>query len=194
MTPSDSHSDPQESPTIPVEPNVAHQDPMAHALLFAQAATELDEVPVGAVIITAEGQVIGVGHNRRESDQDPTAHAEIIAIRDAAKRIQSWRLEDCVLYVTLEPCPMCLGAIQQSRIKKVYYGAKDPKGGALSLGYGFHQDIKTHHRFEVVEELRQECGAILTEFFRAKRLKKNPSVEPNSTDNTAPQTVGTEPP
>jgi len=160
-------------------------DPMELALTFARAAKEIDEVPVGAVVLTDEGTLIGVGYNRRESDQDPTAHAEIMAIRDAAKRLNSWRLENCTLYVTLEPCPMCLGALQQSRIKHVTYGARDPKGGALSLGYNLHEDSRTNHRFEIDETLLPECGEILTQFFREKRNKIKQA--PNSTDNITPQ-------
>ncbi len=127
-----------------------------------------DEVPVGAVIIL-NGQIISRAHNRKEGTQDPTGHAEIIAIREAAKALGSWRLENCELVVTLEPCPMCLGAIQQSRLSKVFYGAKDPKGGAISLGYSFHSDERLNHRFEADWIEREGCSQILKDFFSLKR-------------------------
>jgi tRNA(adenine34) deaminase len=144
---------------------------MKDALELAHQAASEDEVPVGAIIIL-NGKVIGRGYNRREQDQSPIAHAEILAIEEAAQEIGSWRLEDCELYVTLEPCPMCLAACQQARIKEVYYGAQDPKGGALSLGYPLHADPKTNHRFHVTYEETPECGKILSEFFQKKRKRK----------------------
>lgn len=143
-------------------------EPMQLALRLAQEAEAADEVPVGAVVLHA-GQVIGVGRNDREESSDPTGHAEIRAIQAATKALGSWRLESCTLVVTLEPCPMCLAAIQQTRIALVIYGAQDPKGGALSLGYRLHEDTRTHHRFEVRHEPDPECSRILTEFFRKKR-------------------------
>lgn len=141
---------------------------MQQALDLAREAARQDEVPVGAVVVK-DGTVIGRGYNRREQNQDPLGHAELDAIREAARTLGSWRLEGCELYVTLEPCPMCLAACQQARIRRVIYGANDPKGGALSLGYKVHEDSRTHHRFTVDPELDGECGRILTEFFRAKR-------------------------
>ena len=141
---------------------------MIDALKLARKAAEQDEVPVGAVIVH-NGKIIGSGYNLRETHQSPIAHAEIMAIQEAARTLGSWRLTDCVLYVTLEPCPMCLAACQQSRVSRVIYGAKDPKGGALSLGYLLHQDERTHHRFEVVFEEDAECGNILSQFFQKKR-------------------------
>ena len=143
-------------------------DAMAAALALAREAQLDDEVPVGAVVVV-QGKIIGRGRNRREKMKDPLAHAEILAIREATAAMKSWRLEDCELYVTLEPCPMCLAACQQARVIRVFYGARDPKGGALSLGYPLHEDARTHHRFEVVEALRPECGAIMSDFFRGKR-------------------------
>lgn len=143
---------------------------MQEALNLARQAGALDEVPVGAVIIL-EGKIIGRGHNLREKNQDPLAHAEMIAIKDAAQSLGSWRLENCEMYVTLEPCPMCLAASQQSRLKRVIYGARDPKGGAICLGYHLHQDKKTHHRFEVECQEVAECSEILSAFFKAKRTK-----------------------
>src|SRR5690349_12340440 len=118
------------------------------ALELAEQAANEDEVPVGALIVF-ENRIIGRGYNRREQDQNPLAHAEILAIQEASQSLQTWRLNDCTLVVTLEPCPMCLAACQQARIKHVIYGAKDPKGGALSLGYTLHEDTRTHHRFSV---------------------------------------------
>ncbi|OFZ20284.1 MAG: hypothetical protein A2X94_15455 [Bdellovibrionales bacterium GWB1_55_8] len=143
---------------------------MERALELARKARDEDEVPVGAVVLK-DGAVIGTGYNRREQDQDPLAHAEIMAIREAATKLGSWRLEGCDLFVTLEPCPMCLAACQQSRVSRVVYGATDPKGGALSLGYRVHEDARTHHRFQVEEALDPRCGAILSEFFRNKRQR-----------------------
>ncbi len=141
---------------------------MKKALFLANQAAEEDEVPVGALIIQ-DGIVIGQGYNKRESHQNPIAHAEILAIQNAAETLQSWRLNGCTLIVTLEPCPMCLAACQQARIAEVVYGAKDPKGGALSLGYLLHEDKRTNHRFKVRYEEAPECGKILTEFFANKR-------------------------
>lgn len=141
---------------------------LAAALEEAKLAAEADEVPVGAVIVHA-GQIIARGRNRREELQRPTSHAEIHAIEEAAVALGSWRLIDCELYVTLEPCPMCLAACQQARVSRVVYGAKDPKGGALCLGYELHSDARTNHRFSADYVETPECSRILTEFFRRKR-------------------------
>ena len=145
---------------------------MKEALELARKAAREDEVPVGAVVVEkASGQIVGRGHNVREQAQDPLAHAEVMAIQDAAKGRKSWRLEGCALVVTLEPCPMCLGACQQSRVEQVYYGAQDPKGGAISLGLCFHEDARLNHRFPAFFVETPECGALLTGFFAAKRGK-----------------------
>lgn len=144
---------------------------LVEALKLAHIAATEDEVPVGALVIH-DGKIVGRGYNLREKNNDPVAHAEILAIQEAARALQSWRLTDCTLVVTLEPCPMCLAACQQARIDQVFYGAKDPKGGALSLGYPLHQDPKTNHRFEVHFEDDPSCGAVLTDFFSKKRKKK----------------------
>jgi tRNA(adenine34) deaminase len=142
---------------------------MRRAVELAQEAAYQDEVPVGAVIVH-KGQVIAEAYNQRESLADPTAHAEMIAITQAAAHLQSWRLEQCELYVTLEPCPMCAGAILQSRIPKVVYGAIDPKAGAVESLYHLLSDQRLNHRCELQGGvLAQECGSILTEFFAAKR-------------------------
>jgi len=143
---------------------------MDEALELARQAALQDEVPVGAVVLHA-GQVIGRGYNQRESKNDPLSHAELEAIREAAKTLKSWRLENCTIVVTLEPCPMCLAAMQQARVAHVIYGADDPKGGALSLGYRVHEDLRTHHRFSVEKRQRAECSTLLSEFFKKKRIK-----------------------
>lgn len=143
---------------------------MKKALSLAHQAARKDEVPVGAVIVQ-NGKQIATGFNLREKKQDPTAHAEILAITRAAKKLKSWRLVGCTLYVTLEPCPMCLAAAQQARISKIIYGTRDPKGGALCLGYKLNEDTRTHHRFDVELQYTPECSTILSEFFRAKRQK-----------------------
>lgn len=141
---------------------------MLEALREAKVAEVKDEVPVGAVIVLDE-KIIGRGHNLRESRQDPCAHAEIVAIQEAARSTNSWRLNEAELYVTLEPCPMCLGALQQARIARVFYGAADPKGGAISLGYDFNTDNRLNHRFDAVLDADPECSALLSDFFKRKR-------------------------
>ena len=141
---------------------------MQSALELAQKAASEDEVPVGALIVH-QNQIIGRGYNRREQSQDPLAHAELLAIQEASKALGSWRLVDCCLIITLEPCPMCLAAAQQSRIKEVIYGTSDPKGGALSLGYRLHEDRRTNHRFSATLIEVPKCSEILKEFFRLKR-------------------------
>ncbi len=141
---------------------------MEKALFLAKKAADADEVPIGAVIIQNE-KVIAEAYNQRERLKNPLAHAEILAIEQASRFLQNWRLTNCLLVVTLEPCMMCLAAIQQSRIQEVVYGAKDPKGGALSLGYRLHEDLRSNHRFEVRHEDFLECGQILTQFFAQKR-------------------------
>ena len=142
---------------------------MHRALAEAQAAVEENEVPVGAVIVH-QGRVIAEAHNQREQLRDPTAHAEIIAITQAAECLGSWRLENCTLYVTLEPCPMCAGAILQARIPVVVYGAADPKTGAVRSLFRLLEDERLNHTCEVVPGvLAEPCGAILTEFFKTQR-------------------------
>lgn len=142
---------------------------MRQAYEQAQAALAADEVPVGAVIVRG-GQVIAAAHNGREQLRDPTAHAEMVAITQAAAALDSWRLEGCMLYVTLEPCPMCAGAILQARIETVVYGADDPKAGAAKSLYELLTDARLNHRAEVIGGVMAEpCGQILTDFFAAKR-------------------------
>ena len=146
-----------------------HERWMRLALVEAQQAAAEDEVPVGAIVV-AGGRVIGSGHNQREQLADPTAHAEMIAITQAAASLGSWRLEDCTLYVTLEPCPMCAGAILQARLPAVVWGAADPKAGAAETLYRLFDDARLNHRVEHIGHvLADDCGQILTTFFRAKR-------------------------
>lgn len=145
---------------------------LGEALALAEKAAREDEVPVGAVVVEREsGRIVGRGHNRREQDANPIAHAEILAIEDAARALNSWRLDDCAMVVTLEPCPMCLAACQQARVEQAYYGARDPKGGAISLGFCVHEDSRVNHRFPAEFVETPECGAILTRFFAGKRGK-----------------------
>jgi tRNA(adenine34) deaminase len=142
---------------------------MEQALLEAQAAYDKDEVPVGAVVVL-NGEIIGRGHNCRETTGDPTMHAEIVAIREAAQSLNSWRLEDCELYVTLEPCPMCAGAIIQSRIERVVFGAFDPKAGCAGTLYNLLTDTRFNHRTEVVPGVFEDkCAELLKRFFKGKR-------------------------
>ena len=146
-----------------------HQDWMQVALRQAQMAFEQGEVPIGAVIVL-NGQVIASAHNEREQKNDPTAHAEVLVIQRAAKVLGSWRLTDATLYVTLEPCPMCAGAIMQSRIKQLVYGAMDLKGGATGSVMNVLDYTLWNHRVDVVAGvLEDECSDILKLFF--KRLR-----------------------
>jgi tRNA(adenine34) deaminase len=147
--------------------HVAH---MEMALAEAQEAAGEDEVPVGAVIVSFQKGVIGQAHNQRERLLDPTAHAEMIAITQAAQALRSWRLENCVLYVTLEPCPMCAGAIVLARLPWVVYGATDSKAGACHTLYQITTDGRLNHRAQVIGGvLADRCAGILGEFFVKKR-------------------------
>jgi tRNA(adenine34) deaminase len=142
---------------------------MRAALAAAQAAAEHGEVPVGAVIVRA-GEVIATAANAPRALHDPTAHAEILAIRAASQQLGRERLEDCDLWVTLEPCPMCAGAIAHARIARLYYGASDPKGGAVEHGPRLFGQPTCHHRPEVYPGIgEKEAGAILRDFFRSRR-------------------------
>jgi tRNA(adenine34) deaminase len=144
---------------------------MQLAIAQARAALEHDEVPIGAAIWHApSGRVIGLAHNRRIIDRDPTAHAEILAIRQAAGELGDWRLEDTTLAVTLEPCPMCAGAIVNARIPRLIYGCADPKAGAVRTLYQICSDPRLNHRVEVVGGvLAVDCSQLLTRFFSDKR-------------------------
>ena len=148
------------------EQDLAH---MRAALDEARAAEAAGEVPVGAVVVRA-GEVIGRGHNASIADHDPTAHAEIVALRDAAARQQNYRLDDATLYVTLEPCSMCAGAIAEARVSRVVFGAYDPKAGALGSAVDLTENSALGHRFEVNGGvLADDCGSLLKAFFTARR-------------------------
>ncbi|MSR52462.1 MAG: nucleoside deaminase [Gemmataceae bacterium] len=143
---------------------------MQMALEEGAIAAEEDEVPVGAVIVSLERGVIAQAHNQREQLNDPTAHAEMIALTQAATALSSWRLEHCVLYVTLEPCPMCAGAIVQARVPYVVFGATDKKAGACETLYQITNDPRLNHRAQVIGGVMADrCAEILSEFFAAKR-------------------------
>ena len=142
---------------------------MRLAIREAQAAPDHDDVPIGAVVVR-DGEVIGAGHNERELRQDPTAHAELLALREAATRLGSWRLSDTVMYVTLEPCTMCAGAIVLARVPRVVYGAADPKAGAAGSVLDILAQPRLNHRPVVAGGLlAEECGAMLTDFFGSRR-------------------------
>jgi len=142
---------------------------MRMAIDQAREAAAEDEVPVGAIIVAA-GRIVATAHNQREQLSDPTAHAEMIAITQAAAALGSWRLEGCTLYVTLEPCPMCAGAILQARVPVVVWGAADPKAGAVETLYRLFDDPRLNHRVEHTGHVMADaCGQILSEFFRKKR-------------------------
>ena len=150
-----------------------HERFMAEALALADEAGELGEVPVGALVVQ-EDRVLGRGFNRRESRQDPTAHAEIIAIRQAAEALGSWRLEGCTVIVTLEPCPMCAGAMVLARVHRCVYGCADPKGGFLGTVGDLSNLEGLNHRFEVVSGvMANQCSGRLSEFFRHLRKSKS---------------------
>jgi Cytosine/adenosine deaminases len=144
---------------------------MRLALEEARRAAEGGDVPVGAVVVR-DGQVIGRGHNRREQDGDPTAHAEILAIRAASETLGAWRLTGSTLYVTIEPCPMCAGALVLARIDRLVYGAADPKAGAAGSLWNIVQDERLNHRLQVTAGvLEDECREIIQSFFRERRVK-----------------------
>jgi tRNA(adenine34) deaminase len=159
-------------PVAPSYPMTSeHEMWMGLALDLAREAAEAGEVPVGAIVVK-DGRVIGRGANRREADRDPVAHAEILAIAEAAHAVGHWRLEGTTLYATLEPCPMCAGAILNARIPRVVYGCDDPKAGAVRSLYTLLGDPRLNHRCDVVAGVRaDECGAVLTEFFEGLRAQ-----------------------
>ncbi len=145
---------------------------MQEALAEAALAEALEEVPIGALVVH-DGEIIGRGHNLRETSNDPTTHAEMIAIRQAAEKLGSWRLIDCTLYVTLEPCVMCMGAIILARIPYLVYGCRDPRVGAVGSIYNFAEDDRFNHKVQVREGvLGEECSAQLSGFFRQLRERK----------------------
>jgi tRNA(adenine34) deaminase len=148
---------------------------MGEALAEARAAAGVGDVPVGAVIVR-DGRVIARGHNRRERDRDPTAHAEMEALRYAARVLGGWRLLGCTLYVTLEPCVMCAGALVQARLPRLVYGARDPKAGAAGSVIDVLTDARVNHVVEVVGAIREsECGALLQAFFEEVRRGEPPA-------------------
>ncbi|MBJ6360780.1 tRNA adenosine(34) deaminase TadA [Paenibacillus sp. GCM10012307] len=148
---------------------------MREAMDEARKAEVIREVPIGAVIVR-NGEIIGRGHNLRETTCNPTSHAEMVAIVEASKHLNAWRLLDCTLYVTLEPCPMCAGAIVQSRIGRVVYGTPDPKAGCAGTLMNLLREPRFNHEAEVVKGvLQEECASLLTQFFRQLRQKNQPS-------------------
>lgn len=164
---------------------------MQMAIAEARKAEQLGEVPIGAIIVH-EYQVVARAHNLRESTQNATTHAELSAIQEACKTLDSWRLENTTLYVTLEPCPMCAGAIIQSRIPRVVYGARDPKGGCVHSLYQLLNDDRFNHEAEVTEGiLAEECGQMLTSFFKEirerKKHKKKKRLLDHSNNDNAPK-------
>ena len=146
---------------------------MEQALEQARLAADMGEVPVGAVVVH-EGAVIARAHNLREQSQDPTTHAEVLALQRAAHELGSWRLCDTTLYVTLEPCPMCAGALVNARVEHLVYGCPDPKAGAVRTFYTLCEDPRLNHRLEVTRGiLATECAAALSHFFARLRSKKS---------------------
>ncbi|MFO8059888.1 MAG: tRNA adenosine(34) deaminase TadA [Bacillota bacterium] len=147
-----------------------HEKMMGAALNEARRALEKKEVPIGAVVVSAAGEILGRGHNLRETTGDPTAHAEIAALRSAGEARGDWRLEGCDLYVTVEPCPMCAGAAVNARIQRIIFGVRDPKAGAVVSLMSLTSDVRLNHQVEVIEGVRgDECASILQEFFRRLR-------------------------
>lgn len=148
---------------------------MSMALEQAELAYRAQEVPVGAILVSPQGEVLSKQFNLKESQFNPTAHAEILALIEGAKKLHNWRLTDCTLYVTLEPCPMCLTAMVQSRVKQCVFGAYDAKGGALSLGYHLHQDKRLNHQFSIWGGVKHfECSKLLSQFFKERRTSYRP--------------------
>ncbi|WP_257616514.1 tRNA adenosine(34) deaminase TadA [Rodentibacter ratti] len=146
---------------------------MRHALSLADRAESLGEIPVGAVLVDSEGNILGEGWNLSITENDPTAHAEIVALRNAAKKVQNYRLLNTTLYVTLEPCTMCAGAILHSRIQRLVFGALDYKTGAVGSRFHFFDDYQMNHTVEITGGvLAQECGEKLSAFFRKRRAEK----------------------
>ena len=149
----------------------ADQRWMREALLEAEKAVRIGEVPIGAVVVR-DGVVVGRGHNLRETGKDPTAHAEILALREASRTLGGWRLTDAVLYVTLEPCPMCAGALVQARVKRLVFGARDPKAGCAGTLLNLVAFPAFNHQLSVTAGvLEEECAAVLRRFFQSLRHK-----------------------
>jgi tRNA(adenine34) deaminase len=165
-----------------IDPQDSHW--MGEALKDARKAAALGEVPVGAVVVM-EGEIVGRGHNLRESQNDPTAHAEMVAIREAASRLGRWRLGQCTLYVTLEPCPMCAGAIVNSRLDRIVFGASDQRAGAVRTVYQLCDDPKLNHRAEITFGVEMAvCSEILSSFFAKRRAEKQALREEGAGDSS----------
>ena len=147
-----------------------YQNLMQQALALANQAATFDDVPVGALVVNDQGEIIGMGENLREKNNDPTAHAEIVAIKNAAQKIGNWRLDDLTMVVTLEPCAMCAGAIIQTRMKRLVFGAFDEKAGAVGSIWDVVRDTRALTKIEVISGvLEKECAQVLTIFFKGKR-------------------------
>ncbi|MFN7220160.1 MAG: tRNA adenosine(34) deaminase TadA [Burkholderiales bacterium] len=156
------------------------EDYMRHALSLAAEAAAMGEVPVGAVVVR-DGEIIGEGFNHPVASSDPTAHAEIVALRDAAKRVDNYRLVDSTVYVTLEPCAMCVGALIHARVARIVWGAKEPKSGACGSVIDLPREARlNHHGVFTGGVLADDCGEILTRFFRAKRVATESDPTPPS--------------
>ena len=151
-----------------------HITNMNLAIDQATKAIEIDEVPIGAVLIDKAGQVIVQTHNFKESTNNPCGHAEVLALIEAAKKLDNWRLSGTTLYVTLEPCPMCLSSMIQARIERCVFGAYDSKGGALSLGYNLYKDKRLNHNFDIIGGIEHlQCSQILSNYFKLKRKRSS---------------------
>jgi tRNA(adenine34) deaminase len=149
---------------------VDYQNLMQQALALANQAATFDDVPVGALVVNDQGEIIGMGENLREKNNDPTAHAEIVAIKNAAQKIGNWRLDDLTMVVTLEPCAMCAGAIIQTRMKRLVFGAFDEKAGAVGSIWDVIRDARALTKMEVISGvLEKECAQVLTNFFKGRR-------------------------
>lgn len=161
------------------------EDIMRLALKEAEAAQAIGEIPVGAIIVDSNNNVIAKGYNLREKRQLPTAHAELVAVEEACTKLGTWRLEDCSIYVTLEPCPMCMGVLLQARIKKIFFGAFDPKAGACGSTMDLSDNKKLNHRIVVLGGiLEEESSEILKKFFQNLRLRDADLIKGSHNDNT----------
>jgi tRNA(adenine34) deaminase len=168
-------SDPPDVPES--EPTAADRRYMQLALELAREAMARNDVPVGALVVR-EGRILGMGFNAREHRHDPAGHAEIVALREACRQARRWRVDGATLYVTLEPCPMCAGALVNARVARLVYGADDPKAGAVRSLYRLCEDPRLNHRLEVIGGvLAEPCGAVLREFFQAARAKTRAAKE-----------------
>ena len=151
--------------------NLSHEKYINLALIEAKKAGQMGEVPIGAILVSENGTILSATHNRTIALADPTAHAEILALREAARKINNYRLLNTALYVTVEPCIMCMGAIVHARISRVVFGASDPKWGAAGSLYNYAEDDRLNHRLEITKGVcEQDCRTLMQNFFRAKRL------------------------